>query len=608
MLLKVSDGFKKAIQSTERVLSVKLVFDNKTFLGNEVKSIELNDDILGSGSDFKIGTFITTKGKVEIISTGVPNTLEGKECNLYIGVQLVDGTIEYVNMGIFKVIDETVKGQIITLELEDRTNRFDIPYVAKITWPCTLKAIVNDVCRQVGITLNGDFFNSDYIVKNDPVLEEDVTCRKVIIAVAELMGGYARINSSGKLEFFNLTLVQQGYISAGDSTYYVEDGLLDGTVGTIDLSRHNYFEFENSKNPMEYLSKVSVMFNNIYVSSGNDKGKNYVISENILINSVENQELCDKLYEKLNGLEYKPMSLKWIGNPAYQCGDLIEIYDGNVFHKNYIMTRKLSFNGGLTETYSSSGFSKEKDKTQVQGTVRQKIEKAHMQIEILDDKFTLKIKDVNKNIETQVEILDNKISTKVGNKEFGTYVEQTQEQISSKVTAEEAGTYIVQNADSLNISVNGKLEGKTYTFDGNGFILGGSNGDVVRHTNNGSQYDFQDGSKAIINSEGFYNVIGTTRNEYHHLSKVYRMTPTTSNKFTMTLPDEFKGKKFYLAPSISILNKPAESGEWRLTYFEIQAEPLSYADGTVQIWCYAMWSNGSAMKITIPTMTLLVIA
>lgn len=266
----------------------------------------------------------------------------------------------------------------------DSSNKFDIKYAPTVTFPCTLKTIVNNVWNQVGVTLNSDFFNCDYVIKNDSAIAEDVTCRKVIIAVAELMGEYARINTLGKLEFFYLAIKYNDYFAAGTEVVYTSD-------------------------------------------------------------------------------------------------------DSN--------------------------------------------------------------------------ILDS-------------------------------------------------IVGQTYTFDGTGFSLGGKTGDVVKHTNSGSEYNFADGSKAVIDKDGFYNLIGTTKNEYHHLTKVYRMTPTTNKKFTMTLPDEFKGKKFYLAPSVTIINKPIGSEPWLLSYLEIQAEPLSYEEGTIQIWCYSMWvnQNTGSTEITIPTMTLLVIA
>ncbi|MFR5746271.1 MAG: hypothetical protein ACLUEA_02025 [Romboutsia timonensis] len=102
--------------------------------------------------------------------------------------------------------------------MEDRTSKFDKEF-KNITYPATLKQIVENVCNQVGVNLHQIFI---IVLQNTrgPKLEEGVTCRSVIAAVAELTGGYARINPAGKLEFFNLEKPSSLYCFSGDENLY----------------------------------------------------------------------------------------------------------------------------------------------------------------------------------------------------------------------------------------------------------------------------------------------------------------------------------------------------------------------------------------------------
>lgn len=432
-MLSTTETFDTAIKKYSRNIKAKISFSNMTLEGTEIKDISITNNLL-TGEEFEIGTFITSIATVTILNEEVYQSLEGKECNIYIGAITSAGT-EYINMGIYRVTKETIKDQLITLEMEDRTSKFDKEF-KNITYPVTLKQIVENVCNQVGVSLSSDFYNSSYKIFEDPKLEEGTTCRSVIAAVAELTGGYARINPAGKLEFFNLEKPSNLYCFSGDGNYASNDEKINsGSLDKILIDRNMYYSLDVTKNETETITKVSIMTDNIYSSKGNDNGKNYVIDNNILITTHENKELLTSIYNKLVGLSYKSINMKWQGNPSYQIGDNITVYDGKVFHNTYIMSRKLSFNGGLTEEYSASGKSKEEDSTQVQGTISQQVKRANVQIDFMNKQIEMRVKE------------------------------------------DDLETIVTQNAESWNLSINGKLKGTNYNFDGEGMTI--TNGDIT---------------------------------------------------------------------------------------------------------------------------------
>ena len=504
-MLEVSEEFKERVNTPGRIIDCKLEFSDKILSKDIIKDIKIEDSIL-TGDEFTVGTFISTKSNISIISKEYEESYEGKTFTLYLGID-INGNVEYTNQGIFTVKEEKRSGQVTTLTCEDNTNIFDVKFDLAITYPIRLKDLITKICTKVGLTLKGDFYNCNYIIKEDPQLDENTTCRKVIQAIAELSCGYARVNNENKLEIFNLLKPNIGTVFSGEIPSGATTDVRQEVVTVINLDNNNTFTFDNSKTATETITKVAVMTNNIYSEYGFDDGKCYVVDNNILISGVENKELSATLYNMLNGVSYKQVNIKWMGNLYNQCGDLISIYDGNVFHETYLMTRKVNYNGGLTEEYSASGKSKEKDKTKAEGNIKQQVRKAKIEINILND------------------------------------------EIVTKVTADEACSAVVQKADELNISINGKLKGKTYNFDGNGFSIGDPNsGDSVKHTNNESVYTFQDGSKVVIGKDGFYNLIGSSKTEYYHLSYTTEVTVTTNPDgtfgFTVMLPSEFKDKKY----------------------------------------------------------------
>lgn len=536
-MLPVSDDFKKAINMPGRTIKAKLVFSDSVIEGDIIKDITIEDSIL-TGDEFEVGTFISTKATVTLINGSLNAGFEGKECEIHLGVLIDTKVIEFINIGIFTIRTQNVKEQLITLTLDDRTIKFDELYKSNLAYPTSLLSIVHDVCNKLGFILKTtNFVNCNYIVGIAPTFDSDLTFRKVIAQIAELAGGYARVNPQGELEIFNLyNSGLSSTVSTGVSNYAQDNQsrLFENSVGLINLDRTSYIDLYKGKNGSESITKVVVKVGDITAELGVDTESSYYIQNNIFCQNPN--DVIEGLYYTLAGLSYKNIKTKWVGNPSFQTGDLVTIHDGYVLHNTYIMRRKLSFSGGLTEELEAIGKTKEENKNPVKGNVTAQIGKTIVQIKIMADK----------------------IEQKVDNDEFQSYIIQTAEEIATKVTAEEACSAVVQNADKLKISIDGKLKGRTYTFDGDGFTIGGTEGDVAKHTPSGSEYKFADGSKVLINKDGFYNMIGSTKREYHHLSYVFAGQKTIAGNFgdgkfthTITLPSEFKGKNFTVTPYIT---------------------------------------------------------
>lgn len=124
-------------------------------------------------------------------------------------------------------------------------------------------------------------------------------------------------------------------------------------------------------------------------------------------------------------------------------------------------------------------------------------------------------------------------------------------EVGKKVNGSDLKTIVTQNADSWRLSINGKLSGTYYNFDGTNFTIGSSNGSTTAyHASGYSKWTHTDGSWTRIDANGLtWNKAGSSSG-YHYLLYAGEYTCDSEQYVTITLPDEFKGKNFKVVTSI----------------------------------------------------------
>lgn len=144
------------------------------------------------------------------------------------------------------------------------------------------------------------------------------------------------------------------------------------------------------------------------------------------------------------------------------------------------------------------------------------------------------------------------IQQRVTNGKFESYAEQTAKQMQEKIKSSDVESIVTQNATSWGVSINGKLKGKNYNFDGNGFTIGGD-GDVATHTTSSSKWKHSDGSYSLMGWDGPIRHINGKNKDYHFMTAVIGFTTSGVPGETtwIQLPDEFKNKNFMAYAVIS---------------------------------------------------------
>lgn len=169
-------------------------------------------------------------------------------------------------------------------------------------------------------------------------------------------------------------------------------------------------------------------------------------------------------------------------------------------------------------------------------------------------------------------------------------VERVEEGLKTTVKKGELESIVTQNAESWNLSINGKLVGKTYKFDGNGFTLGSTdNGNTAIHTNEYSMWKHSNGDYSRADATGFYrNGSGV----YHSLLEGGTAISGGSagvfpKTVTIQLPDRFKGKNFKV-----IVNTVDTRGGEHLEYIKriyLNVDSINSNEGTFTVTGY--WTS-----------------
>ena len=128
-------------------------------------------------------------------------SIQDREFELYLGVDLEDGTTEYIKYGTF-IVQKPENDQVndnTSFEALDYMIKLNLPWVDRMTYPCKLKELFDDLVAQSGLSTKvTSFLNQDFIVENNQ-FEEGTTRREVLKAIAQIAFNWARIDEDNDI-------------------------------------------------------------------------------------------------------------------------------------------------------------------------------------------------------------------------------------------------------------------------------------------------------------------------------------------------------------------------------------------------------------------------
>lgn len=275
-------------------------------------------------------------------------SLENKEITIFEGVK-VGTEIKYIQLGIFTVTKQTSDGEYTSYEAYDRMYKADMPYFSDMTFPSTDKAILNEICSKLGISLATNIVTA-HTISDKP---QGYTYREIIGYMAMLQGSNAVINADGNLEL-------RWYKDSG----YVLDG-------------HKYYQqgvtFTTSKDFI--IQKLTC--NN--TKSGSTEQSEITVGDGAtgltFTNPFMTQAILDEVYKKIGGFTFRPLTVKFVGDYRLEVGDIITVSKGGVDYKVPIMQITHECDGGLMDTVTSIGQSDTENTSVASGPITKQMER-----------------------------------------------------------------------------------------------------------------------------------------------------------------------------------------------------------------------------------------
>lgn len=275
-------------------------------------------------------------------------SLENKEVTIYEGVK-VSNEIKYIKLGIFTVTKQTSDGEYTSYEAYDRMYKADMPYFSDMAFPSTDKAILNEICGKLGISLATNIATA-HTINDKP---QGYTYREIIGYMAMLQGCNAVINADGNLEL--RWYKDSGYVLDGHK--YYQQGVTFTTSKDFIIQK---LTCNNTKSGDKETSTIT--------SGDGATGLSFA-------NPFMTQAILDEVYKKIGGFQFRPLTVKFVGDYRLEVGDIITVNKGGVDYKVPIMQITHECDGGLMDTVTSIGQSDTENTSVASGPITKQMER-----------------------------------------------------------------------------------------------------------------------------------------------------------------------------------------------------------------------------------------
>ena len=322
MYTDVTDSYKQVISKHSRHFVAKIKFDatGKVFEGKQIYNIKYDGG--SSNTDYlTIGSVLSACLTVEMVATTYK--MANRYFHLFIGLELSDGSIEWIPQGRYKVIDVQTKAGKTTLQCQDKLIMSDIKYVSRISYPAKISDILHEISEKINVQfLTYDY--TDYDIKSKPT---GYTIREMISMIAMMWGCFAVCNREGNIEFlwytptdYTITLDRTDAPEIAEDTY---------TLGFITC----YYDGDN------------------YYQAGNSEAEQGVEIENPYMS----ESILSSVYNKLQNFTYHAANIKYlIADPRIDVWDMVNIQNGNTLISIPIMSYTWDFDGGFSAEIMAS--------------------------------------------------------------------------------------------------------------------------------------------------------------------------------------------------------------------------------------------------------------
>lgn len=427
----------------------KIVVDGKTYTGLEhlVSFPKITHE-----TEKMIGGFPAKTCEFEIYNLDGSLNLNGKEVQIYRGLDISNAKTVWVPMGLFYADGEDVTNnstkRTIKFKGTDRTRLFDSPFTK--TWDSgiipanyTLKALANKICAVCGVTLDSSTEKNilSFQTTEKIGVPENTTHRQVISWIAELSGCIPIISRDGQYLVFTRPTVKQYQYDAGqvyDSGFYVDKRKYktlsaEPLYGAINAVSFGHADYDDA---YVYQDDTDVATNGLHEWQINDNA----LAEN------NKAELAPLVFDKIKGMKIYPFNLTdFIDDYLFDLNDgvCIKKKDGTLI-TTYVLGMSTTsrirskFKAGTQESSAAD--------RNLAGSVKADMKSIKLSVDHINSRITAmakesedKFAEINLAVEgfnTRVTDLKTEVEENyVSNTTYNTYVDQTAETLKAQATS-----------------------------------------------------------------------------------------------------------------------------------------------------------------------------
>lgn len=430
------------------ILKIVNLTDNteiKDDINDFVYSAMINDD-----DAFTIGN--TCSATISFSITNPTINLNNKEIEVYQGLN-VNGIVEYIKLGIFKVLKPKKDRNITRYQCVDRmTYLMNMPYSSNLAFPTTDVKILEEICTQVDITLVQNGLISHSISKSP----SGYTRREIIAYMSQLQGKNAKINSDGNLEIIWYT----------DANYVIDDNKIYYD-GTSDVNSEIDYKVEYLECTVRSLDGTD----ETVIKAGS--GVNGIKIENPFMTQTILYELANKLV----GFTFRGAEFEFLGDFRLEVGDIVSVETNGEVYRVPIMQIEHKSDGGVVTTITSIGETDTENEIDLSSPNIHAMDRYYAELVLINkamiNKLSVDEADIRYLQVEQLDVIEANIENAVIENLEGKYV------TAEELDAEKARITVLE-ANSLNADsaiIKDLQAGVTKT---NTLIFGSASGDTIQ--------------------------------------------------------------------------------------------------------------------------------
>lgn len=318
-MIKTTDAYKEAIKKN-RILhhKVDITFPDGTTAtaeDAELRSFQIKDNT-SNQSSFDIGGAFAKQLTIKLDNMDgkfTDKNFDNAKIVAKAGLE-ISGKTEWLDKGAYYSETGIDTGNVITINAYDKMINFDRPYsLSKLQYPTTLLSIVQDACTCCNVTLAPDsasFPNNGYVVDERPE-DSSINFRKVLQWVGQISCTFLMINDAGQLSlrWYDTDLLESDNMENSKDVVKITDFGTGSSLSTNDVVITG-IKVEESGEGTETTYQYGL------------DGYVLGISDNDLIQKGNGATVSEFVGKKLNGLQFRPMTLRCQSDPTIEAGDI----------------------------------------------------------------------------------------------------------------------------------------------------------------------------------------------------------------------------------------------------------------------------------------------